>query len=220
MMEAMAVKPSWGRRTRKVLLWIASILVALSVIAYMMGKIADYRQFKEDLTTYYGVKIGAPMAEVRYALNYPTSVEAETHDKTFPGNIVYDLGAKEGPTQMPANTQVEDYFIWEYSKDGHRTDVTFHKISKRVTEVSCYTDAEKGGQFCESLFGISAGTDESYIEERLGKPDHQKYDGPTKTVEYAALGLELVLSERKVYLLKKTGAGSAGLDWFLSHNAF
>lgn len=220
MTEAVAVKPSWGRRIRKVLLWIVGILVALYVVAYIMGKIADYQQFKEDLTTYYGVKIGAPMAEVRYALNYPTGVEAETHDKTFPGNIVYDVEATEGPTQMPANTQVEDYFIWEYTMDDHRTDVTFHQKSKRVTEVSCYTDAEKGGQYCESLFGISAGTEESYMVERLGKPDRQKYDGPTKTVEYAALGLELVLLERKVYLLKKTGAGSVGLGWFLCHNAF
>ena len=163
------------------------------------------------------------MDEIKYALGHPPFVlSPETHDAEFDGYFqhVYQTDGKDPKNAMPAGKKVEDFLYWAYEEADRRIDLAFDPNTKRVSEIGCYVDSTApGGKsgYCAALFGIDSNSTEASVSATLGTPDAEKFSGPSKSLRYKSLGLEVTLSKRRVYMLRKTDLAGSSVRWFLSH---
>jgi len=78
-------------------------------------------------------------------------------------------------------------------------DVTFNPEKTAVIVIECYSDDRLGR--CPSIAGISDGASEQEVVRKLGKPERSSIEGVTKSLYYSAVGVRLVLSKERVYML-------------------
>lgn len=216
------------RKTRRgfrggVLLRIVTVAAVLSLLIWAGLKVSAYREFTRDLTTYQSVGLGHSMDQIKYALGYPPFVLGPlTQDDKWEGSFqsVYQTDGKDPKNAMPEGKKVEDFLDWQYQETDHRIDLTFAAETKQISEIGCYVNSSVTGdtpQHCPPLFGIDSNSSEDDVLAALGPPDVEKFTGPSKSLRYDELGLEVTLSKRRVYMLTKTYPIGSSIGWFLSH---
>ena len=215
---------TWGQRGKRGLLWIFSAIVGLVALVWSAGQWDAWKQFNQDLVQFETIQIGAPMAEVRYALGEPQFVLADDPDRSNPfskyGRIAYDVSATGRSTSMPKNTTVEHFDVWEWHQDKERIDINFDLRTKIVKVVGCYVkDPTDTTSSCRTVGSLWAGDTETELLGKLGHPDRVDYgsSGQTKTAHYDALGLDVHMEKRRVYFIRKRAPGDAGFWWWISH---
>lgn len=182
---------NWGRNLRRFLGAAAMIVIVggASFWAY-----TAYTNRPVIQSSYYGVNLAMPMAEVKYRLGWPSNV-------LVPGNASAAQPWERAPEvlsvkKIPDGKSVDDYQSWSY--DGPpRIDIEFDKASGNVTSVGCFG----GAGICSPVLGISDGLSETDVRDRLGAATTERIDGPSKIMEYRQLGVELYLTKGRVYML-------------------
>ncbi|MGT2465145.1 hypothetical protein ACVOMV_06935 [Mesorhizobium atlanticum] len=96
-------------------------------------------------------------------------------------------------------------------------DLEFDPQSKLLTRIGCYAAALP--QHCPALFGIDTQSTEADVLALLGRADSETLSA-SKTLRYDALGLEVTLTKRRVYMLEKTAATGSSDLWFVKHRIF
>lgn len=207
---------------RKALAWIAGIIVAVLLFAWVAYKRDDYQTFKADLSSYEGVEIGSTKDEVRYAIGLPKAVYGPEHwdaDHKWRIRTPVDLtpsGDLPGtPSNPPGGSALRTSDDWIYEAVDNFT-VTFDPKTQRVSQVQCLA-SDDPYKPCSSNLWISSYTSEEGISEQLGTPAVDKVEGGFKTIEYPDLGLRLMLAKREVYSVAKTKPKDAGFLWWLRH---
>ncbi|TRC72038.1 hypothetical protein FJV83_31430 [Mesorhizobium sp. WSM4307] len=204
---------------------VLAIAAAIGLFSWLGFEVSEYRDFVRDLNAYQGVKLGDSMDEIKYALGYPPFVlappEAGTSDKPEPDFhflLMYQTDGNDPKNAMPNGKKVEDFSDWQYVERDHRIDLSFDPTSKRISGIGCYSDSSVNGQRCPSLFGIDSNTYEDEVLAKLGMPNAEKLSGASKSFRYDAIGLEVTLSKRRVYMLNKTNPAGSSIGWFFTGN--
>ncbi len=230
----------WGRLLKRILLWIVAAIFVLMAIIWIAAKRNDWRQFHADLTTYRGVTIGQTKTDVQYALGAPQTVQgpetlAENGWKISSPLLVNpnekNDDVPKGYDAIPANNSATDYNQWHFWNHEGTFDVDFNGKTGRVESVTCTCWQESVRPMpCVPLFGVGQDTDEGEVRRLLGKPDKEEVSGGetfmgmpmqvSKTMDYNALGLHLVLAKRQVTTLTKRAPQGAGWPWWLAHRLF
>jgi len=190
------------------------VLVALAgVIILVLVLIERQRQNREEqLTSYYGVKLGSSKNEVGYNLGYPSSVQGPYRpDPMKRGWQVSDAfkltktGDVEGtPLELPGGSALKKYDEWNYDFPPDQVTVTFDADKKTATSVRCLKLKDDRGSRCRAILGVTIGSSEADVVKALGSPERQEITGVFKSMQYQALGIELMLAKRRVYLITKT----------------
>ncbi|ARQ08628.1 hypothetical protein NXC12_CH00537 [Rhizobium etli] len=207
-----------GRRRRGMAVRIIAASALATLAAWVWIKVQAYHDFRRDLTSYRGIRLGDTMEEIEYALGYPPFVlDAPAYDAEMGGYSmrVYQTDNKDPQNLMPASMKVQDFLGWQYQQDSHRIDVTFDATKKQVSGIGCYANGP--AQQCPSIFGIDSNSSEDDVLASLGKADAYKYEGPSKSYRYDAIGLEVSMEKRRVYMVEKTPPQGSGARWFFSH---
>lgn len=187
----------WGR----IAIWTAvAIATPVLIFAGWLGYEAfqDHQRTRPQLTTEYAdISLGDSMAEVRYAKGVPTDVMEPDADNRLRGWLLNIPVA-----ELPKGKQVTDYLDWSYDSEYQgRIDVKFSPESKSVIRVLCYSSK---GRSCDSLVGVSSGSSEAHILDRLGEPSSTEIDSASgvKTLRYSQFNATYLLQERQVYMLR------------------
>ena len=190
---------------------------------WLHAQFGNYQSFKRDLVEFRGVRIGASVSEVRYALGQPKwVVGVSTVDTNLPGDYfpLYDVAATSGPNMLPKKLKATDFDIWSWEQGSESVGVIFNSKTKRVKSVDCaVVENDTNYGLCSGINSISIGDDEDEVVRLFGTPDHIDFPtgGVTKTITYDDIGLEVRLSKRKVYMWRKQAAPDVGLWWWMSH---
>lgn len=232
-------------RFRQIVRWAFAIVIGLAVVLWTNAKWNDWQAFNADLTTYRGVSIGLTKTDVQYALGTPQTVQGPERDAgdgwttSSPLRVnVYEENASipEGYDPLPKGKTATDYNEWHYWNSDGTFDVVFNAKSGRVESIRCW---QPGTAPCPEIFGVGQYTSEETILRLLGKPDKEEVsggdliagvsgDGPTvgmpaevsKSMDYNALGLHLMLMKKEVYSITKRAPQKAGFGWWLKHRLF
>lgn len=181
-------------------IWVSGGICAIALLIWGYDY---YQNFPAKQTTYYGISIGMSKPDVGYVMGEATQVGEMSKDPKFKGWYMIT-----NPKEIPGGKNIFNYDHWEYGPSDFepRIDVNFDQKTQKVIEISCYSRYDKGN--CESILGISTGTSEENIVEKLGKPNKEKIYGPngglTKTLLYQHLNLKLHLEKKAVYSLMIT----------------
>jgi hypothetical protein len=122
-----------GSGRRKMLARIIAFSLCLIFLICIWIKVTDYRDFRRDLTTYQGVKLGDSMDEIKYALGHPPFVlSPETYDADFDGYLqyAYQTDGKDPKNAMPDGKNIEDFLYWAYEEADRRIDLAFDPNTK------------------------------------------------------------------------------------------
>jgi hypothetical protein len=191
----------WRRIVGRTALIVAAIMVLTGAIS---GGLYLWDRLPMTLvpqTEYAGLRLGISPDEVMYIKGYPPTVYAEAPDPPpadWPGagwqEVIHTKDVKKGQ-------RVQDYREWSYENDDQhsRIDVTFNPQKTAVIVIECYSDDRLGR--CPSIAGISDGASEQEVVRKLGKPERSSIEGVTKSLYYSAVGVRLVLSKERVYML-------------------
>lgn len=228
----------WGRLLKRILLWIVAAIFVLVAIIWIAAKRNDWGQFQAELTTYRGVTIGQAKTDVQYTLGAPQTVQGpETlaeNGLQISSPLLVNANEKnddvpKGYDAIPANKSTADYSQWHFWNREGTFDVDFNAKTGRVESVTCWHESVRPMP-CPSLFGVAQDTDEDEVRRLLGKPDKEEVSGGetlmgmpvqvSKTMDYNALGLHLVLAKRQVTTLTKRAPQGAGWSWWLAHRLF
>jgi len=186
---------NWRRVARWSLISLGS-LVGL-VILGGVGLFVFYRvdNWPHKQTAYEDLYLGMTMAEVKYIKGIPSVVlDPPKYDAKFGGPLQLGVPTKA----LPEGKHVEDYFWWQYDSSGSRLDVDFDPKTKAINRIGCYSKAVLN---CPLLLGLSDGSSENVVIEKLGKPSFEHIDGVAKEMEFANFGVWFYLEKQKVYYL-------------------
>jgi hypothetical protein len=176
---------------------IATVVVVLLAVGY--GGLWGWSYWEgrpKPQTGYYGVNLGMRMNEVVYVLGSPTTVDEPPDKDTRWAKV-------DKVEELAKDKTIQDFFAWSYGDtDGDenkaRIDVEFSLKTKKVTSIGCYSS----GQYCHSVNGITVGTTEDEVTEKLGKPTAVMLNEATKTLRYDELHMEISLTKKAVYMIK------------------
>ena len=72
--------------------------------------------------------------------------------------------------------------------------------------MSIYCSSRKDGPSsnCNPIMGVTVGASETDVLKALGKPTHHEITGIYKSMKYQPLGLQLMLTKGRVYLIRKS----------------
>jgi len=225
-----------GRLPKRILLSATGFIAFFALLVWSAAKWSDWTRFQSDLRTYKGVSIGQTKMEVQYALDTPQTVqgpEIETKEgwKTS-SPLKVNMNEKNdaipaGYDPVPQGRSAMDYDEWHYWSDEGTFDVEFDSKSGLVASISCYQLNDKPVP-CDVIFGIGQNASEHEVVRLLGKPDKEEISGGdtimgfpvqvSKTMDYKALGLHLVLAKREVTSITKRASQGAGFGWWFSHH--
>lgn len=123
---------------------------------------------------------------------------------------------------MPTGKRIEQYYDWSWLSGTATITATFDRKTGNVVAVNCYVAEDEGANpfNCLTVGGLSAGTVENQVVDKLGTPDRTSYDtaSPTKRLYYDHLGLKFTLAKQEAYMIQKTAAPDAGrFWWWLGH---
>lgn len=181
-----------NRRTITVFV-VALLLVVLLLIGY-------FSFVKTREKAFMGVDLGMSKNQVIYTLGYPESFINEDGEwKKLP--------IKQ--TLRPDVNYLEKSDEWSYSAGvnvlySYRIQPVFSSKSQTVVGIYCYTNKNNkyiSEQTCP-LYGLSLGTPEQSMYDKLGKPSLEDIDGLVKRVLYENLGLEVHLAKKRIFLIK------------------
>lgn len=227
-----------GHKPKRVLRWAIGIVTSLALALWAVGKWNDWQQFQADLISYKGVSIGQTKTEVQYAVGAPQTVqgpEVEASEGwTTSSPLRVDLHEEnsaipEGYDPLPKGKTAMDYDDWHYWNSEGTFDVTFDAKSGRVESISCWQPHDSPGP-CAAIFGVRQFTSEDAVVRALGAPDKEEVSGGemimgmpmqvSKSMDYNALGLHLILTKKEVDRITKRAPQGAGLTWWLRHRLF
>lgn len=109
----------------------------------------------------------------------------------------------------PARDQLPQFNRWRYTPSSG-VEVEFHfDGADKAEQIAC------GGRVtlqsaCPSAFGVSLNDDEDTVIAKIGKPSREIFAGPSKTMVYPELGLQLRLEQfivTKITLERPQGMG-------------
>lgn len=174
---------------------------ALFVIVVLIGGTwFGYRAYESQptpQTSYQNLSLGMGMEEVIYIKGVPNDVysvedpEREGWQEVIP---VDELDKQE------KRKDIKDYYDWAFHEEtGSRVDVSFSPTSQKLVEITCHANSDDLAR-C-GVLGIFTGASEEDVIDALGKPEHERIEGVTKTMEYPSLNLRMNLVKRKVYRL-------------------
>lgn len=224
------------KRLFKWVLWLAaSIVIAISATAAVLkyrSLSEDYSQFRERLDQLADVKIGETQQELLYAYGNPYMVQNAEYDPNNPSDEKSKIYFPK--IDLPKNTKVEDYVIWQWNWKGSRLTAKFDPSTKKVDRLNCLAgiDAEADGLVCLTVGGIGLGSDKSsigyafyrrtedHIISVLGKPDSEEYskvgDVNRKIISYKELGLTFVMIGKEAINIYKYPT-SPSFWWWVQH---
>jgi len=211
-----AQKTSSNKSKRSQIKWIALLVLLAGVFAYSDHLAGKYRDFRNQLSAFRNIHLGDSREEVTYRLGMPTQVNGPPEKGEFGWwQKVYSVNAATNDLDaMPANTKVQDYEEWSYEEPNSQTRFTvkFNKTGV-VGSLELYCDSSVRYGW-GPVAGIRCGDSEEEIR-RLGEPTRQKIDGVSKTIEYSDLGLEVILSKGKAYMVRINGVptNASGVFW-------
>lgn len=189
----------WGRIAK----WTAAVIATPIVIGagwLAYDALQDHlRSRPERATAYADIALGDSMEEVRYSKGVPDDVMKE--DDSLPNNPRGWLTVVSVP-HLPKGQDITDYLHWSYDDQfAGRIDAEFSPDSKTVVRVSCYSGEN---QTCAGLVGVSSGTTEAVLLDRLGEPSSADIEPESgvKTLRYAQFNATYRLKERRVYSLR------------------
>jgi hypothetical protein len=188
-------------------------LVALAgLVIFAVVQRRESKDREQQLTSYYGVKLGSSKNEVGYALGYPAEVQGpfgpDPKGGKYPVSNSLKLtknGEVEGtPPSLPPGSALEEYDEWHYSFGPDRVTVGFDPASRTAISVTCTKWKGDSGSKCRPILGVSTGSLEADVVSALGPPETQKLTYIWKNIAYQSLGLNLMLTKGKVYSMSKT----------------
>lgn len=192
----------------------------------------DYNKFRERLDQLANVKLGETQQELLYAYGKPYMVRMAEYDATRPNDEKSAMHFTD--IDLPKDTKVEDYAIWQWSWNGLDLTAKFDPKSKKVIQLSCIArmDDKSDGLVCLTVGGVGLGRDKStsgyafyrrtedHIVGVLGKPDSEEFStvGEThrKIINYNELGLQFVLIGREAVNIYKYESNPS-FFWWLQH---
>jgi hypothetical protein len=190
---------------------VALVLVGMSLVVLLAG----FHNFRRQLERYANVPIQGNKAEVLYRLGYPPEVLGETKkDENGVWQRVYQTDPKVDPKNaMPEDKKVQDYDGWVYPINGDGTrsvTVDFDARSSNVETVTCMDDFSGPpppksfvlDSPCAPLLGVVINATEEEVVRRLGRNYRYQLNGVTKNLLYKDVGVEVVLTKGRVYMLK------------------
>ena len=197
-------------------------LIAIMIVwLYVDAAWHSYTSYKRDVKGYMGLDIGASRKEAIYVFGYPDHVVGnKIFDPELDGewSEVLDVTGNDPVNAIPKGKSINDYTEWSFAKDSYRVDVTFDTKTNTVASIACYVAEDRG--YCPSIFDVYTGDDDEYVKRQLGEPDRSKYSGPSKTYQWDDLGIDVSLSERKVYMVEKRAAKGASTGWLIDRVLF
>lgn len=212
------MEKAWYRRPRTALF--AFGLLALSLAGALAFR--SFEAFEASLTKYHTIEIGMDMQEVRYLLGNPDAVMGPSERLEGISGIarrVYYLNTEDEQNRIPDEAVISDFDGWSWDFPSYRLSVDFTEETRLVENIGCYAPPENLGVApvpeCQGVLGISLGATEDEVVGLLGEPDHSVFEGPSKTLSYGSIGLEIGLTEQQVYSIRKVAPESAGLRWWL-----
>lgn len=191
----------WRRMFKRIALIIVGVLIACGLV---IGAAYIYEQIPAHITKqteYGGIRLGMDQNEVLYKLGDPSSVvaDAESNEPSWKGApIVLDVG------KIEQGKSINDYKRWLYSREQSYLNIDFSDDRKSVVAIRCFSSDKLAR--CPSLAGIEDGDWESDVRKTLGDEPVTKMDGGTKTLIYPYIGIQLKLTEERVYWLQVSSA--------------
>ena len=183
---------NWKKGLIRFGLGIAAILAfgAIGIYAYIR-----YENRLVPQAGYYDLALGMTKDEVYYVKGHPPEVLERPSDpkEGWGGWLVLDT------KKLPPGKGPKDYLSWQYplaSGTHDRLDIEFFD-EDRVSRIACYTQ----GGYCRSILGISSGSTEDDVRERLGTPAAEELSGVSKRLDYPDLNLSFWLTQKRVYML-------------------
>jgi hypothetical protein len=177
-----------------------------AVTALAFAGYSWWRARPRPQTEYYGATFADGKAEIQYKLGSPDHVLDPTPISGLGPGWELILNVNSDPAKdknsVPAGTTIRDYDELEYDQVGDANSVTvsFRKSNSRVNEIKCIAlHHDVAG--CKPVMGISVGTTEDELRQRLGQPTAEHLDGVTKSMLYRNLHLEFTLEKQRVYIL-------------------
>lgn len=177
------------------------------IVAVVVGinALDAYNNRPQKVTSFESISLGASMDEVAYALGEPSSVLEYGDIKWDDGTVSKDAWIQAKKEEVKKHKAgYKGYFGWVYQSSDRRIDVNFDKDTKVVTSIGCYVNPDAASRGPCWVNGISVGSSESEITERLGQPTRSAIDTNfnVKTLEYDNWNMEVLLSKRAVYYIK------------------
>ncbi len=126
-------------------------------------------------------------------------------------DVRYFLGAPAQVADAAGRSVSQDSATrWFYDRDGGRVEVVFSDEGGLIERITC-RDRGTSALSCPSTLGLSVGSGEDKVWNRLGAPDVQRYVGDAKVIEYRSLGLRFTLRRflvSEIELERHEGGGS------------
>jgi hypothetical protein len=185
---------------------ICGLVVAFGIVALACWSVAmRYHAFANDLSAVQGIHIGDPREEVKYRLGFPPEVLGPVEKDQFGDRRVYTVSGKDNDVnKMPSTTKVEDYDEWVYEEPSGnvRLTVEFNK-SGLVESLELFSDNRPWGW--GPIAGLHKGDSEEKVLRWFGQPSGRYLDGVSKKIEYRDLGIEVLLTKGRVYMITIKG---------------
>lgn len=198
---------------------LAALLLVLLFFAYVER--SRYLWVAGEHRTYNGLTLGMTREEARYAFGYPDAVIAPA-PAGAKGWDAFDrvlfTDDHDPQNQMPADKTINDYNEWTLTRNEAQHEVYFDPKTGRVVAVGCL-DNNRLSQ-CPALHGIWHSMSEDQVIGALGQPDSQKLGEGAKTMQWDDLGLIVVLTERRVYWVRKIEPKASAWQAFTRHFLF
>lgn len=172
------------------------ILVVVIFLSIASGALMGYRYYESRPSVQKGyddIVLGMSMDEVIYTKSIPSAVRDtppnDGNSHFTPDIKVSDIGSGKGFTS---------YLTWSYGSDsgmGYSKEyiVVYFDNDRKVSEIRCVVGC--------SILGITIGSSERSVIDRLGEPGHEEIHGGTKIMDYPKLNLSVGLTEKKVGFL-------------------
>jgi len=197
---------------KKIVAVVALVALAGLVVFAMILKQREREDREQQLTSYYGIKLGASKNEVGYALGYPAEVQEPFRPDPARGGMqvsnslkLTKAGDVEGtPSSLPGGSALKKYDEWHYKFGPDRVTVRFDPTDGTAMSVICTKEGGLWGSKCRRILGVSNGSSEADVLNALGTPEDQKLTLIWKTMAYPSLGLTLLLTKGRVYSIGKT----------------
>lgn len=174
-------------------IWMVSSICGIALVIWGINY---YINLPTKQTSYNGISLRMSKPEVRLAMGEPTNVGEI--DAKLGGVAIHVTKASE----TPSGKSITKYDFWSYDINDEKVsiNVTFDSALKNVKEISCYSVTD----YCQPILGISTGTSEESVVDKLGKPTKEKVDGAIKSMIYSNLNLKFRLENKAVYMLTVT----------------
>lgn len=183
---------------KRLLKWAAfAFLAFVLVVAGVLG----WEQFQEVqrtrpklLTSYMDVTLGDSLEQVQYARGLPDyfaykqPADAANPFSEFPMLIQ--------PSDEKNGHLIKQSLEWQwFDGKGQMVVAGLNKPGGIVEYVSCHATQYFS---CSSVFGISNGSTEDEVLDKLGKPDNELLERGMKVLRYSSYNLTLYLERKKV----------------------